>query len=197
MYNITNQLTIEQNYQNGLLPQRNQSHLFYQDSSSRSNLSQFQLSSENRRILRKTEGFSFQIIPLSDFDLNHQIQKQIHDWVKQLGWKFPTNSIKTVFSNHIFNHLYIWQNSEKEVVAFSICYFSDNIAHIGYVFYNPQYSHSDLPVRLVLQFVIDCHQKKLTHAYLGRFSDTVGFYKRNMPGFEYYQNGAWIKYQKT
>jgi len=185
MYNLTNQNTIAENYALGLLPQRNDKNVFYQETSCRSNLAFPNLSSENRRILRKTEEFSFEIVPIF---FNLDIQKQIFNWLKVLEWDFPISSVKNVFTNHIFNYLYVWKLG-NEVVAYSICYFGEDISHIAYVFYDPKYSHSDLPIRLVLQFIIDSQQKNLKFAYLGRYSN----YKKNMPGFENFVNNQWAQ----
>ncbi|MFA5532556.1 MAG: hypothetical protein WDA13_03090 [Candidatus Shapirobacteria bacterium] len=191
-FNLNTTDSIEVNYQNGLLPQRNQKDLWYQESSSRSNLNNFNLTSENRRILRKTENFSFEKINLKDFKYDLSIQKKIFNWIKEIGWDFPISSIKTIFTNHIFNYLYIWKDEKNQEVAYSICYFSDTISHIAYVFYDPKYNHSNLPIRLVIQTIIDSHQAKLNYCYLGRFSPNTGFYKRNMPGFEYFENHQWL-----
>lgn len=196
LFNLNPNGTIEENYNNGLLPQRNSSQFWYQDSSSRSNLNIFQLSSENRRILNKTQEFTFELVPLKDFLWTPEIQKQIFSWLKELGWNFPISSVKSIFTNHIFNYLYIWKNLSGEVIAYSICYFSDSISHIAYVFYKPEYSHGNLPIRLVLQTVIDSQNKGLGYCYLGRFSQDTGYYKRNMPGFEYFKDDNWITYEK-
>jgi len=193
MYNLKNNQTIDKNYEQGLLPQRNRINLFYQQTSCRSNLSDFILSSENRRIIRKTDQFNYQLIPLTEFNYTHSVQKEIHGWSTELDWHFPTNSLKTIFTKHIFNYVYIWSDLNHVPIAYSVCYFSDSISHIGYVFYHPQYHHGNLPIRLVLQFIIDSQQKKLKFAYLGRFSTDHGYYKRNMPGFEFFQNQRWSK----
>lgn len=195
-FNIKNNKDIDINYQNGFLPQRNDKNLFYFESSCRSNLSNFQLNSENRRIINKTNNFTFEKIEANNFDYNFKIQKEINTWVKNLEWNFPISSIKNVFTNHIFNHIYIWKNENKQIIAYSLCYFSKNISHIAYVFYNPKYDHSNLPIRLVLQTIIDSQQLGLKYCYLGRFSKETGYYKRNMPGFEYFENNNWIKYEK-
>ncbi|HBP51158.1 MAG: hypothetical protein US68_C0009G0042 [Candidatus Shapirobacteria bacterium GW2011_GWE1_38_10] len=198
MYNLKNNLSIEENYLQGYLPQRNSQDSFYQDEnhSSRCDLSLFQLSSENRRIIKKTENFTFTKLLLSEFNYTPLIQKQIVDWVKELGWDFPTSSIKTVFTNHIFNYLYIWYDQNKEICAYSICYINENFSHIAYVFYNPKYTHNDLPIRLSLQVVTDSNDMKLKYCYLGRFnpSNKLGFYKRNFPGFQYFTQGTWLSY---
>ncbi len=190
-FNIKNNQSLEDNYQQGLLPQRNQSGLFYCQTSSRSNLKDFSLSSENRRILKKTTHYSFQKIPLKDFTLSPQIQKQITSWVKQLGWDFPTSSIKTIFGNHIFNQLYIWKNTKNITIAYAICYYSATISHIAYVFYHPSVDHSNLPIRLVLEVIVDSQKSGLKFCYLGRFSKNNGYYKRNMPGFEHFIDNSW------
>ena len=200
MYNLHNNLSIKENYENGLLPQRNSKDYFYQDEnySCRSSLSSFNLSSENRRILNKTQSFSFQKIPLSDFNFDNQTQKKISTWVKTLGWNFPTSSVKTVFTNHIFNYLYVWSDINKEICAYTICYFDKNFSHVAYVFYNPIYAHQELPIRLALEVVINSADLNLSYCYLGRFNpDTkLGFYKRNFPGFEYFINNQWMSYHK-
>jgi arginyl-tRNA--protein-N-Asp/Glu arginylyltransferase len=199
MFNIKNNLSIEDNYQQGLLPQRNYKILFYQDDnySSRCCLDSFKLSSENKRILNKTKQFNFQKIPLSDFRYNLIIQKEISAWVKKLNWDFPTSSIKTVFTNHIFNYLYIWSDQHQSVVAYSLCYFDKNFSAVAYVFYNPIYAHQDLPIRLALQGVIDSANSNLKYCYIGRFNPVskLGYYKRNFPGFQYFTNNHWISYK--
>ena len=195
-FNLNNQQSIESNYQQGLLPQRNQKDIWYQDTSSRSNISKFNLSSENRRILRKTENFTYKKIELKNFNYNIETQKKIYSWIKQLGWDFPISSVKKIFSDHIFNTLYVWYDENNQEVAYSICYFSKSISHIAYVFYDPKYNHSNLPIKLVLETIIDSQKENLQFCYLGRFSTEIGFYKRNMPGFEYFKDNNWVNYEK-
>jgi len=198
MFNIKNQSSIEQNYQNGLLPQRNSKELFYQsdDFSCRSSLTNFTFSSENKRIFKKTNDFSFEKIKLSDFQYDPSLQKTLTTWVKKLGWNFPASSIKTVFTNHIFNYLYICRNQSGQTCAYSICLFHKNFSHIAYVFYDPSFAHQDLPIRLSLEVVKDSQQQNLEFCYLGRFnpSTKLGYYKRNFPGFQYFAHGQWLSY---
>jgi len=196
MYNQTNNLSIEQNYNLGLLPQRNSKDYWYSDSSCRSNLSNFSLSSENRRIIGKTNAYTFQLLPLSTFHFSPFIQKTIYKWIKEIGWEFPISSVKTIFTDHIFNYVYVWQDTDHNVVAYSICYFSESISHIAYVFYDPKLSHDNLPIRLTLQTIIDSQQKNLKYCYLGRFNpeNKLGYYKRELPGFEYFSNNNWQKF---
>ena len=198
IYNIQNQNNLETNYSIGLLPQRNKENLWYKDSTCRSKLLNLILNSENRRILKKTQNFSFQTT--NTFTYTLQIQKQCVAWTKKLNWNFPTSSIKNIFTKHIFNKVYIWKNQKKETVAYAICLFTNNFSHIAYVFYNPEYRKSLLPIRLVIQAIKDSQKLRLKYCYLGRFSpkDNIGYYKRSLPNLEYfdYQNKKWIKYKK-
>lgn len=196
-FNIKINTKIEEGYQSGLLPQRNDRSLFYFESSSRSNLSKFKLSSENRRILNKTDNFTFEKIPLIDLIYTKELQKSLTLWIKELGWDFPTSSIKNIFTNHIFNYVYIWKNENNKIVAYGVCLITEEISHIAYVFYCPSFNHSNLPIRLVLQVVINSFELNLKYCYLGRFSETIGFYKRNMPGFQYFMNRQWIEYNTS
>ncbi len=191
-FNLKNTNNIDENYKNGFLPQRNDKNLFYFETSCRSNLEKFNLSSENRRILRKTENFTFEKISLKDFVYNIKVQKEINIWIKTLSWNFPISSVKNIFKNHIFNYLYVWKDNQKKIVAYSICYFSEKISHIAYVFYHPDLAHGNLPIRLSLQVIIDSQKLGLKYCYLGRFSQDTGHYKRNMPGFEYFKDNNWI-----
>lgn len=190
-FNLKNTNSIEENYKNGLLPQRNNKSSFYFQSSSRSNLENFNLSSENRRILRKTEDFTFEKIEFKDFNYDFKIQKEITGWIKTLAWDFPVSSVKNVFTNHIFNYLYVWKDNQNKIIAYALCYLSKEISHIAYVFYDPAFTNSNLPIRLVLQVIIDSQELGLKYCYLGRFSLDSGYYKRNMPGFEYFNNNQW------
>lgn len=196
MFNQTNTSTPAENYFKGLLPQRNAKNYWYSETSSRSNLKEMSLSSENRRIINKTNNYQFQLLPLSSFRYSPHIQKIIFRWIKEIGWNFPISSVKTIFTNHLFNYVYVWQDNNNDIVAYSICYFSDSISHIAYVFYDPLLSHDNLPIRLTLQAIIDSHSKELQYCYLGRFDPEtkLGFYKRDLPGFEYFKDNNWLKY---
>jgi len=195
-FNLQNQNSATQNYQDGLLPQRNSKDLWYQDSSSRSSLQGASFNSENRRIIKKTQNFSYQIFNKDTLNYTPQLQKTIKDWIKGLQWDFPISSVKKIFKDHIFNTFYFWYDDNKDLVAVSICYFNQEISHISYVFYDPKYSHQNLPIRIVLQVIEDSINQNLNYCYLGRFSESMGFYKRNMPNFQIFKDNSWQPYQK-
>lgn len=201
-YNIsvaTNQSDIEKAYSQGMLPQRNKKGLFYIESSCRSFLKGANLSSENKRIIKKTNHFSSNLQTIYDFEFNHLVQKQTHVWSKNLSWNFPTKSIKTIFQNHIFNYVYTWKHNQK-TIAYAICFFGENLSHIAYVFYDPSYQKDNLVNIMLLKTIIDSQQKDLDYCYLGRFDPdkNIGYYKRDMPGFQIFnkQSKTWQTYKQ-
>lgn len=191
--NFTSPLPAASLYAQGYLPQRNRADLWYHDTSSRSNLADFNLSSENRRILKNTQQWLFKLSPITDFKLTPEAKKQIINWTRTLGWNFPPSSVKTVFQNHRFNYLYQWYLPHQPVTAYALSYQDPSICHIAYVFYDPSLQKSNLPIRLVLQAVIDSHDAGRQYCYLGGFNPQTkyGYYKRTMPGFEYFTGSNW------
>ncbi|MCL5090744.1 MAG: hypothetical protein M1514_01905, partial [Patescibacteria group bacterium] len=66
---------IEKIYQNGFLPIRNKPNVYYLSRNVRVNLSEFELSSENRRILKKTEDIESDLLWLHEFSYTAEVQK--------------------------------------------------------------------------------------------------------------------------
>jgi len=194
-----NKSNLENLYQDGFLPQRQDSEIFYQDPnhpSSRSGLVFKDISSENRRILKHTDRFQYQLLPLNKLTYDHRLQKTLKTMAKDMGWDIKTDSIKTIFTNHIFNRVYVWKLKDK-TVAYALIYQAPSFSHIAYVFYSPQENLKHLTIRIVLQTVIDAQKKGHRYCYLGTFSQDRGYYKRNMPSFEYHSPTGWISYEKN
>ena len=195
----TNIPDIENAYDHGMLPQRNKRGLFYIDSSCRSQLKQLTLTSENKRVIRKTSSFSCIRETTQDFKFDHVVQKNCHFWAKSLSWQFPTKSIKTVFTDHIFNYIYTWKHNQK-IIAYAVCLFTSNISHIAYVFYNSSYQKQNLVNAMVLKTITDSFDKSLNYCYLGRFDPqkNIGYYKRDMPAFQVFNqhDQIWQTYKQ-
>jgi len=186
-------------YENGFLPQRQNSHIFYknpQKPSSRALLKNLTLSSENKRILKRTDHYQHRLLAQKDFVYDFSLQKKLKDWTKNMNWGIKTSSIKTIFTNHIFNFFYVWETAHQPL-AYAAVLKTPAFSHIAYVFYNPKNPDlRNLPIRMVLQTCIDAHNSNQAYCYFGTFSKEKGYYKRNMPGFQYYKKGIWTPYAK-
>lgn len=174
----------------GFLPFRNNSNLFYLSRSCRSNLANFSLSSENKRVLKNTSHLFAEAFPLSGFDYNASVQKACKHWAKDRGWKISTSSLKTIFKNHIFNTLYVWKdkkNSQK-VTGYQVIFQNKTILHTANVFYNPEYYEVGLGTRMLIEAAKNAASNNLSYAYMGT---CYSAYKRNIPGFEFFNGFEW------
>ncbi len=193
------QSNLKELYENGFLPQRQNPNTFYKDPlhpSSRSLLKDLTLSSENKRILRLTDHHQYKLVPKKDFIYDFSLQKKLKDWSKNMNWDLKTSSIKNIFQNHLFNFFYLWETA-NQTTAYAAILKSPSFSQIAYVFYNPQNPDlKNLPIRMVLQTCLDAHESGQDHCYLGTFTKEKGYYKRNMPGFQYYKEGTWTSYEK-
>jgi len=176
-------------YQLGFLPFRNRKNLFYLSRSCRSNIKYFSLSSENKRVLKKTDQFRPEVISLSEFNYTPEVQRSCKLWARQAGWKISTSSLKVLFKNHFFNKLYLWKDEASgKIICYQILYESKTILHTASVFYDPSYHSTGLGTRLLLEASQNAHQKELDFAYMGT---CYGMYKRSISGFEFFNGFEW------
>ncbi len=181
---------LEKIYRSGFLPFRNQADLFYLARSCRVDLSKFSLSSENKRIIKKTTDLSFEVKDLACFNYTPQIQKQCKDWAKLRGWKISTQSLKHIFKGGFFNQVFVWKKG-NEVVGYQVIFKDSKLIHTAHLFYNPEKGGKDLGMRMLIEATIWGEKKEKRYHYLGTAYGGTGFYKRNLAGFEFFNGFSW------
>src|SRR3989344_9157931 len=128
--------SVEDMYNTGYLFTRKGKGVMDQTRSLRIDLCKFELSSENKRILKKTEKLPFTIHDLEsgDFEYKWGMAKLAKDFYDRFGEKtFSANKAKellTVPSKSNFNLLLDYGT------GYVICYESKNIFHYAYPFYS-------------------------------------------------------------
>jgi GNAT superfamily N-acetyltransferase len=177
-------------YASGFLPFRNKENLFYLARSARSNLKKFSLSSENRRILKKTQHIVSKTINLSDFDYDFHVQRKCKRWAKERGWKISTLSLKYLFSGKFFNSLIMFSD-KKNIIGYFVILRKKDFWHAAYPFYHPDYYRLGLGTRMLLESCLLAEKAGADSCYLGTCYGKRGFYKRNMPGFEFFNGLFW------
>lgn len=181
-------------YSWGFLPFRNRENLFYLTRSSRSDLRNFSLSSENRRIIKKTESITTRLVPLSEFHYTPEVQRNCKHWARERGWRISTTSLKFIFSGKFFNFVLLFQHKGSgEVVGYQILVVEDDFWHAAHVFYHPDYVGASLGTRMLLEACILTQKKGARYCYLGTCYGKGGFYKRNLPGFEFFNGFGWSR----
>jgi len=181
---------IEEIYEKGFLPFRHRQNLFYLARSSRCVLEKFHLSSENRRILKKTAQFKVKKLKTEEFSFQPSVQKNCKDWAKGRGWHISTRSLKYLFGGVFFNRIWVWSR-EKKVVGYQVLLERPKLLHTAHVFYHPEWSKSGLGVRMLLEATRWAAENKKKFHYLGTCYGKTGFYKRTLPGFEFFNGWRW------
>lgn len=186
---------VEKIYENGFLPIRSLSSVYYLCRSVRVDLSLFELSSENRRILKKSEDISAGLVPLSQFNYSVSVQKLCHNYAeKRLGKDvFPVPAIKSIFSGQVYNHILVFKNNEGNEVGYAVCFVNDNLMQYAHAFYDLNFLSENLGARMMLEAVNMAKEKKQSYIYLGTCYQKTSLYKTEFKGVEFFNGFSWSK----
>jgi len=190
---------VEKIYENGFLPIRSIKNVYYLARSLRVDLSKFKLSSENRRILRKTQNFESDLIPLSKFNYTPQIQKFCKEYmVSRFGKPSITAAgIRSIFKSGIYNYVFVWRErlTQKEI-GYAVCFVSPNIVQYAHSFYDLIYFHQSLGARMILGAVKWAKESGKKYIYLGTCYDKSALYKAEFEGVEFFDGFKWSNNQE-
>ncbi len=190
---------LEKLYEQGYVLTRLPKYTFHQTRSARINLENFNLSSENRRILRKNEGLEIvkEKIPFTKY--SWQIGKMAKDfYTEKFGPKIMSaNKIKellTVKDKSGFNTLLVYK-IKNEIVGYALCLETENFLHYSYPFYKTEIS-KDLGLGMMISAVNLTKTENKKFIYLGSLQRPTDIYKFQFIGFEWF-NGENQKWQTT
>jgi arginyl-tRNA--protein-N-Asp/Glu arginylyltransferase len=180
--------SIDSLYNQGFVFTRIQKGVMHQTRSIRINLSKFEVTSENRRILRKGESIAMtrHPIPYSDYSWNiGKLAKDFYD--TKAGGAFSANKIKEIITTeHNFNTLLDF-NAE----GFAICYADDSILHYSYPFYDLEKAPKDMGMIMMTKTIVDAQEKGLRYVYLGSLQRPTDTYKLQFSGVEWFDGKEW------
>lgn len=168
-----------------------------QTRSVRIDLSQFELSSENRRILRKTDEIKMGTIPLPYSQYHWSIGKLAKDFytTKFGDGTFSANKIKELLSDpdkSSFNVLFKFTHND-EAIGYTICYTNNEILHYSYPFYEltnvSQFTNIGLGMMTkAVQWAKDSGKK---YVYLGSAQRPTDTYKFQFSETEWFDGEKW------
>lgn len=186
--------TVEKIYDNGFLPMRNKKDVYYLSRSVRVDLSKFELTSENRRILHKTGNFESDLLPLSEFDYSPIVQKMCKDYSEAKFGKgiFSSQGIKNIFTNTIYNYIFVFKEIEtQENVGFAVCFAGNELIQYAHAFYAKQYMKENLGARMMLEAVNWAKKSNKRFIYLGTCYEQNALYKTEFKGVEFFNGFRW------
>ncbi len=165
-----------------------------QTRSVRIDLSAFELSSENRRILRKTEGLELhvQTLPLTDYDwIIGKLAKDFYETKFGPG-VFSANKVKELLTagRRDFNRLFIY-TLNGESVGYCIAVETPEIVHYSYPFYNLETAPKDIGLGMMTRAILSAKENGKKHIYLGSAQRESDTYKFQFSGIEVFEKTIW------
>jgi len=180
---------INRMYNDGYLFGRPQKGYIYQTRSLRIDLSKFELSSENRRVLRKTEDVELKILDLPYSDYHWSIGKLAKDFYDSKFGKgtFSANKVKELLTTkHNFNKLFTYDDN-----AYTICLETDELLHYSYPFYNLESNTPNLGMGMMLKAITWAKDNNKEYIYLGSAQRPGDTYKLQFTGIEWFDGKEW------
>lgn len=187
--------TIETAYNDGYVLTRVGKGTMRQTRSLRIDLSKFTLSSENRRVLKKTEGLELAPSGLPYSDYHWSIAKLAKDFytTKFGDGTFSANKVKEILTDEEksnFNQLLVYKIN-TETVGYCVTYTNETLLHYSYPFYNLSETQSNLGMSMMLRAIISAQENHKKYIYLGSFQRPTDVYKLQFAGLEWFDGERW------
>ncbi|MES2216153.1 MAG: hypothetical protein V4481_02560 [Patescibacteria group bacterium] len=167
-----------------------------QTRSVRIDLSKFNLSSENKRILKKTVDIIFESTTLPYSEYTFVIGKLAKDfYATKFGpGTMSAQKIKEIFTDQSqsnFNLLLKYTVSKSEDRGFAVCYKNSQIMHYSYPFYDLEKSPKEMGMGMMVRAVQYAKDAGLQYIYLGSLQRPSDTYKFQFEGMEWFDGKEW------
>ncbi|PIT86698.1 MAG: hypothetical protein COU33_01685 [Candidatus Magasanikbacteria bacterium CG10_big_fil_rev_8_21_14_0_10_43_6] len=182
-------------YNEGYVFTRQEKGSMDQTRSVRIDLSKFELSSENRRILRKNEQLEMKRhnIPFANYVWSiGKLGKDFYDEKFGKG-TFSANKMKEALTdekNSNFTTLLIY-SLHSEPVGYAICYENDDIFHYSYPFYNLNSELKNIGMGMMTRAVEYAKKSGKKYLYMGAAQRPTDTYKFQFLGMEWFDGNMW------
>lgn len=189
--------TVNEQYDRGFLFGRIGKGIMDQTRSLRINLYDFDLTSENRRVIKKTEGLEITNKGIPYFQYDWTIGKLAKDFYdSKFGEKtFSANKTKELLTDgkkSNFNKLLIYKfGTEKNIVGYSICLETGDLLHYCYPFYNLESPIPNLGLGMMLRAILWAKETNKKYIYLGSAQRPSDTYKLQFEGIEWFDGKNW------
>ena len=187
--------SVEQMYDHGFVFTRVGKGVMNQTRSLRIDLEKFELSSENRRVLNKTEDLvlSAHAIPYAEYEwMIHKMGKEFYE--KKFGEKtFSAQKIKELITDKEksnFNKLFVY-NKDENSIGYCVALETKNTLHYCYPFYDLESNYQNLGMGMMLKAIAWAKENGKKYIYLGSFQRPTDTYKLQFSGLEWFDGKEW------
>jgi len=185
-------------FENGFVFTRETKGSMYKTRSLRIDLSQFDLTSENRRVLNKCQDLNIDIIPLpidqTKYDWRiHKLGKDFYENKLHLENTFSANKIKELITNKDesnFNFLFKYSIGSKDF-GYAICFKNNSLLQYAYPFYDYVNFHNNYGMAMMLKVILFAKENGLKYIYLGSVSRPEDVYKLQFKGLMWFDQTNW------
>jgi len=191
------QNTIEKKYADGYVFTRINKGIMNQTRSLRIRLSEFELSSENKRVLKHIEGLEVtsQTLPLSFEDYDWEISKLAkYFYETKFGSRtFTVNKARELLTNPFksnYNSLLTYSFDNRKV-GYAICFETGKILHYAYPFYGLAKFSNNYGMGMMLLAIQKAKAEKKAFVYLGSATKPADKYKLQFKGLEWSNRRTW------
>jgi len=182
-------------FDSGFLPSSFDFERFYMCRHIRVALSEFEQSSENRRVLRKCAGIEYRLIPREEFTFTKQWRKFCKTYADiKFGKDVMTyERLDRLLSSKLATHLLVFTDVEsKKDVGIVTLYVEENrLAYFYYSFYDLNYYAKNLGMFIMTAAVDYFAQQQINHIYLGSCYSRNALYKTQFKGAQFFNGFRW------
>ncbi len=187
---------VEKMYDTGHLFTRVGKGVMNKTRSFRIDLSKYEPSSENRRMLRKSEHLvmSIESVPIDGY--SWKIGKLAKDFYEKFGdHVFTANKTREILTDKEksnFNRLFVFTDRRKGLpVGFVISYKTEHIIHYSYPFYIEDRQESSRGLGMMTMAIEWAKTSGKKHIYLGSLQRPSDSYKLQFAGGEWFDGEKW------
>jgi arginyl-tRNA--protein-N-Asp/Glu arginylyltransferase len=179
----------------GFLPSSRTLDRFYLCRQVRVNLSRFEPSSENRRILRKGESINVELVPRDKFEYTlarREFFKRYAD-AKFGADVMSYERLDSLFSNPIVSHLLVFTDSKTgQEVGVATLYIEESmLAYYYYAFYDLSHANRSLGMFMMTSAAVEFSARGVKHLYLGTCYSESALYKTQFTAAEFFNGFRW------
>jgi arginyl-tRNA--protein-N-Asp/Glu arginylyltransferase len=179
----------------GFLPSSRQLDRFYLCRHIRVVLGKFTPSSENRRILRKGEGFTATLMPRAEFEFTaarREFCKRYTDTKFGAGG-MSYERLDSLFHSPVTSHVLLFTETATgaEVGIATLYLEGERMAFYYYAFYDLTHANRSLGLFMMTTAARLFAERGCSHLYLGSCYSESALYKTQFAGFEFFNGFRW------
>ena len=190
--NDFSEANVAEMYNHGYVFTRINKGVMHQTRSVRIDLSKFELSSENRRVLKKVSDIVLvtKDLPLADYDYKLGMDAKYFYDTKFKPGIMSAQKVKEMLTDPVksnFNQLLTYSGSHE--LGYCIAHANASLIHYSYPFYHIDMAPKDMGLGMMIMAIEWANAQGLKYVYLGSLQRPTDTYKLQFAGLEWFDGG--------